>query len=281
MARIPHIAYTDDSGRARELVVCTGAFGSLLVVDSDAATLSDRRLVAHIPADEPPGNAALVCQLYMKDRARCPCRPLVPEDFQCAPLPMPAEHDQAVGGHERGCEQIAHEGQLYRIRPHLGQGVEPLELRWSRRAAARPTGPWAPTTLREVLTALESYEPICTMTARALAGHNRAISVDALRHELTRVQESSFVLNRGLREAVLDAVERRGVVSMSELALRCGMVKRDRRGLPVGDTTWLARRVGLMPEGGKLKPTRWVHSDVLALIARQGLGVGPREVELS
>ena len=158
--------------------------------------------------------------------------------------------------------------------------MEPPELRWSRGAATRPTGPWRPTTLREALTTLESYEPICTITARALARHDPTVSMDALRRELARLQQSSFVLNRGLREAVVDAVERRGVVSMSELALRCGMVKRDRRGLPVGDTTWLARRVGLMPEGGKRKPTRWVHSDVLALIARHGLGVSPREVEL-
>jgi hypothetical protein len=31
---------------------------------------------------------------------------------------------------------------------------------------------------------------------------------------------------------------------------------------------------------GKPRPTPWVHSDVLALIARDGLGISPREVEL-
>ena len=34
------------------------------------------------------------------------------------------------------------------------------------------------------------------------------------------------------------------------------------------------------PESGKDTPTPWVRSDVLALIARRGLGVSPHEVEL-
>ena len=40
-------------------------------------------------------------------------------------------------------------------------------------------------------------------------------------------------------------------------------------------------RLGMMPEGGRARPTPWVHSDVLALIARDGLGLSPREVESS
>ncbi len=67
---------------------------------------------------------------------------------------------------------------------------------------------------------------------------------------------------------------------MSEIALRCGVVKRDRRGNPSGETSWLARRIGIMPEGGEKEITPWVHSDVLAVIAREGLGLSPREVEL-
>ena len=67
---------------------------------------------------------------------------------------------------------------------------------------------------------------------------------------------------------------------MSEIAIRCGRIKRDRRGNVSGETSWLARRIGLLPEGGGDEPTPWVHSDVLALIARDGLGVSPREVEL-
>ena len=87
------------------------------------------------------------------------------------------------------------------------------------------------------------------------------------------------MLDRGLRESVLDAVERQGL-SMSEIAIRCGRVKLDRNGNESGETSWLARRLGLLPEGGRDAPTPWVHSDVLALIARCGLGISPREVEL-
>ncbi len=69
-------------------------------------------------------------------------------------------------------------------------------------------------------------------------------------------------------------------ISASEIAIRCGRVKRDSRGNVTGETSWLARRIGLAPEGGGSTPTPWVHSDVLGLIARRGLGVSPREVEL-
>lgn len=282
MATLPHIAYTDQRGRPRELVLCPGAFGSVLVVDRDSNTLCDRRLVAHIPADEPSGNAALVCRLYLQERGQRSCRPLLREDFENAPLPGADEHSEALVGERGSNEIVVHEGQIYGIRPYRSLNSELPELRWSRQAADTSSEPWTPITLRDTLAALESYEPMYRLTATALARHGRdpLVSVDALGRELARLKESALVLNRGLREAVVDAVERRGVVSMSELALRCGMVKHDRRGLLVGDTTWLARRVGLMPEGGKRKPTRWVHSDVLALIARHGLGVSPREVEL-
>ena len=56
-------------------------------------------------------------------------------------------------------------------------------------------------------------------------------------------------------------------------------MKRDACGNESGETSWLARRLGLLPEGGKERPTPWIHSDVLALIARRGLGLSPREVE--
>jgi hypothetical protein len=282
MATHPRISYTDERRCPRELVVCPAAFGSLLVVDRDSTTLGDHRLLAHIPADEPPENAALVCRLYLEDAGVRSCRPLVREDFERAPFPRSEEHGGALAQQHGSGELVAHGRQLYCIRPRHSHGEEPPELRWSRGTAARCTESWAPITLRVALTDLESYEPMYTLTARAIARHEHdpAVSVDALRRELSRLRQSAFVLNRALREAVVDAVERRGTVSMSELALRCGMVKRDRRGLLVGDTSWLARRVGLMPAAGKSKPTRWVHVDVLALIARSGLGISPREVEL-
>jgi hypothetical protein len=101
-----------------------------------------------------------------------------------------------------------------------------------------------------------------------------------LRAELVRVQNSPIVLNRGLREAVLAKVEREQL-SMSEIAIRCGRVKHDRRGTESGETSWLARRLGLLPEAGHGAPTPWIHSDVLALIARDGLGISPREAEVA
>jgi hypothetical protein len=87
------------------------------------------------------------------------------------------------------------------------------------------------------------------------------------------------VLNRRLREAVQSRLAR-GELTMSEIAIRCGRVKRDRRGNISGETSWLARRIGQLPEGGEDHPTPWVHSDTLALIARDGLALSPNEVEL-
>jgi hypothetical protein len=153
------------------------------------------------------------------------------------------------------------------------------ELRWCREGPGHASE-CEPLSLREAIAALESYEPLQELTLVALAscGHSGEVSTTVLRSELARVQESPIVLNRRLREVVLAAVER-GESSMSEIAIRCGRVKRDRRGNESGETSWLARRLGLLPEGGRSTPTPWIHSDVLALIARRGLGVSPREVE--
>jgi len=136
--------------------------------------------------------------------------------------------------------------------------------------------------VREAIACLESYEPIRTLTARALALHcgQRDVSSTVLRVELARVLQSPIVLNRKLRAVVLATVEREGL-SMSEIAIRCGRVKRDCNGNESGETSWLARRLGILPEGGRDAPTPWIHSDVLGLIARCGLGIAPREVELA
>jgi hypothetical protein len=68
---------------------------------------------------------------------------------------------------------------------------------------------------------------------------------------------------------------------MSEIAIRCKRIKHDDRGHESGETSWLARRVGILPEAGAPAPTPWVHSKVLALIARDGLRVSPHEVEFA
>ena len=155
------------------------------------------------------------------------------------------------------------------------------ELRWCR---GDPLAPSAANvvSLREAIARTESYEPLCSLTEQALARHRAdcQISSTVLRAELRRVRESPIVLNRRLREVVLERVAVRGP-SMSEIAIRCGRVKRDSRGNVSGETSWLARRLGLLAEGGQNAPTPWIHTDVLALIARRGLGVSPREVEAS
>jgi hypothetical protein len=152
------------------------------------------------------------------------------------------------------------------------------ELRWRRHGGGEASPQVV--SLRDAVGATEAYEPLCAATQRALvAAADGGASVAVIRLELERVQQSPTILNRRLREAVLARVAR-GELSMSEIALRCGRVKRDGRGNASGETSWLARRLGLLPEGGQDSPTPWIHTEVLALIARRGLGVSPREVEL-
>ena len=269
--------YTDACGRRREVIARKGAAGSVLVLDRDVATRGDRRLVAHLAADEPAGNAALVCGLYLgAGSARLPnCRVATVEDTRATP---PTDCEQADLGPERELED--RRGCSYRLE-RIDTGMSIPELRWQRRAQDSADPPETVST-REVIARLESYEPARTLTLRALAGHRRdaRISTTVLRAELERVLESPIVLNRRLRELTLRTVERQEL-SMSEIAIRCGRVKRDSKGNLSGETSWLARRLGLLPEGGQSSPTPWVHSDVLALIARRGLGLSPREVELT
>jgi hypothetical protein len=164
-------------------------------------------------------------------------------------------------------------GRCYRL-GLLDTGMSIPELRWCRCLQGATEDGAHSVSVREAIACLESYEPVRTITRQALELHegDSAVSIAVLRVELVRIQESPIVLNRVLREAVLAAVERRGL-SMSEIAIRCGRVKRDSAGNESGETSWLARRLGLLPEGGRDTPTPWIHTDVLALIARHGLGV--------
>ncbi len=150
-----------------------------------------------------------------------------------------------------------------------------------REPPAGALGPAGIVSVRDVIGALQDYEPVRALTTAAIRAHHDdpGLSVAVLRAELARVAASPIVLNRRLRERVVQALARDGL-SMSEIAVRCGRVKRDRRGNVSGETSWLARRLGLLPEGGERSPTPWIHSEVLALIARCGLGVCPWEVEL-
>lgn len=288
--------YVDRHGRPREILTRPGHAGSVLVLDRDAHTLGDRRLVAHLGADEPPGNAALVCRHYLHDPRGRRCGRLTAEDLRS---PGPGVHaaldgasgtttdfgvdtDPSTSSREETPDPnqcfasaiVDREGHMYRLGCTTGRLAVP-ELRWLRDPGMQAVS------VREVVGCTESYEPVRARTRAAIARHggDAALSVAVLRAELRRMDASRIVLNRALREAVQDAIRERGL-SMSEIALRCGRVKHDARGNPSGETSWLARRVGLAPEGGEQRPTPWVHSDVLALIARAGLDINPCEVEL-
>jgi hypothetical protein len=269
--------YLGPDGAAREILARPAAAGTVLVVDRKLDG-DDERLLAHLAADEPARNASLVCRSFLSvEPARRRCRALQAADEQAVPLPsaQPLRGPDLAAGHG---PVVRGAGAAFQLLLVAGEMSIPA-LRWT--CIAEPSLEVRPVSLREGIAALESYQPFCELTRRALAryGSDPAVSCSVLRAELLRVLDSPIVLNRGLREAVLEKVAH-GEVSMSELAMRCGRLKRDCRGNTTGETSWLARRIGLLPEGGQEQPTCWVHSDVLALIARAGLGVAPREVEL-
>lgn len=274
--------YIDATGRVREVIAGSRGDGCVLVVDRDALTLGDRRLVAHLAVDEPVENAALVCAHYLQDAHRGRCRRVTTEDLIGKPL---LEDDEEFRRYARAIDLEARRGRagedaIYRLELACTDTAA-RELRWCRHP--RQTGPAAPmpVCLRQAVGSLESYEPVCGLTGGALAKYrdDPNVSTAVLRSELERLRESPIVLNRRLRQTVLVTIERHGL-SLSEIATRCGRIKRDSKGNTSGETSWLARRVGILPESGSSRPTPWIHSDVLALIARNGLGISPREVEL-
>jgi hypothetical protein len=272
--------YTDLRGDSREVIARQGAAGSTLVIDRECLTHEDSRLVAHLAADEPAENAVVAWRHYLQEAVpHGGCRRLTAEDARLAPFADPWEADLEQGPLPCGADPVDRQGCRYRLEL-VRSGKSIPELRWRRHSAGPPLHP-EPVSVREVVASLESYEPVLALTLRALSSHGRGgeVSTAVLGAELTRVQQSPIVLNRRLRQVVLATVERQEL-SMSEIALRCGRVKRDRRGNESGETSWLARRIGVLPEGGHSTPTPWIHSDVLGLIARRGLGVSPREVEL-
>jgi hypothetical protein len=266
--------YAAPGGASREIVCKAGFDGSLLVIDRDVATRRQGRLVAHLGADEPPENAALICEHYLRDGVPVRCRAVTAADLSEPPFTEPARSAPTIAPASYGSVGA------FCLR-RLKTGMSIPELRWTVTVATGAGDGVRAVSLREAIGALESYEPLRRHTRRALRSDrgDPAISTVVLAAELERVLESPIVLNRALREAVLERVRRDGI-SMSEIAIRCGRVKRDRNGNLSGETSWLARRVGLLAEGGQGGPTRWIHTAVLGLIARDGLGIAPREVEL-
>ena len=161
------------------------------------------------------------------------------------PVPNPAQtHSELVDRH----------GRSHRL-GRVASGLSIPELRWVRQPSSGEDGASESVSTREVVACLESYEPVRARTIAALVRHgdDPEVSVAVLRAELARLDASRIVLNRGLRHAVLSAVRTQGL-SMSEVAIRCGRVKYDSRGKASGETSWLARRIGLSPEGGERTP---------------------------
>ncbi len=260
--------YVEDE--ARELVLRSSEDGARLVIDRDPLAPGRERLLGRLEPDEPNTNATLLCDHYLRthpERRRCRAPARADELAPSAESPPREDPDWSVPG----------DGFQHALRAIPG-GLSIPELRWTRTGGSGTT---VAVSLRSAIALLESYEPFCRHSRHALSRHadDLTTSTTALATELTRVLCSPIVLNRGLREAVLMSVKR-GETTMSEIAIRCGRLKRGARGSRSGETSWLARRIGLLPEGGRRVPTPWVHTDVLALIARDGLGIAPREVEL-
>lgn len=278
--RAPLARYTDRHGNPREVIARQALAGSVLVVDRDAVSLNDCLLVAHLAADEPAENAELVCRDYLEDvrRRNGRCRGLTEQDALVAPIAEDAEPDRAVIGEIVAVDSL---GCTYSLELVPSAGMSIPALRWCRGEPRRMSDEPQPASLRDTIARIEDYEPMCALTQSALLAYrdDLEVSTSVLAAELTRVRESPFVLNRRLREVVLAAL-RREELSLSEVALRCGRVKRDSRGNESGETSWLARRLGLVPESGQNEPSPWIDNDVLALIARRGLGISPREVEI-
>jgi hypothetical protein len=263
--------YRSNTGE-RELVAIGRPGGRTLVLDTRAASLGDARVLAELSAEEPAENAVLLAEMYLADHTRGRCRPLGRDD-----LIAPTPDASAASGPTLAPAALEARGARYAIAPLLLRRAR-RELRWTRFCSAAHVRPH-PITLRRVVGTLEDYEPARSMTANAVnVAAPEDVGVESLTVELARLLRSPVVLNRALREAVARHIV--AGTTMSEIAIRCGRFKRDRGGHRSGETSWLARRIGQMPEGGQARPTPWIHSDTLALIARDGLGLSPHEVEL-
>jgi len=267
-----------DDGHAREIVSLKRPDGSTLVIDCLARTFDDARLVAQLASEEPVENADIVAAMYLADQTRGRCRRLTEQDLNPAHDVDSCMPNGTIPWQRTALRDVA--GHIYRIR-QLASAGSLSELRWTRSPHPGREHPFEPVSLRDVVGALQDYEPARTLTAEVLAVHRQRcdVSVCRLAGELERLAHSPIVLNRALRQAVQRALAR-GDLTMSEIAIRCGRCKRDRRGNTSGETSWLTRRIGQAPEAGRDQPTPWVHSDVLALIARDGLALSPNEVEL-
>jgi hypothetical protein len=265
------IANHEENGTARQVIVISSGADRLLIDRPLAGGAT--RLLARLTPDEPSSNERLIARLYLADPQRNRCRTLTRADLEPAKPGPPAQ-----AGVAWQTPLIAGIGATFQIQREDAE--RPSRLRWTELDAS--TNNRRTVVLRHVVATLESYQPPLAITAAAIAAHrdDPDCSTVALRNELDRLINSRIVLNRGLREHVQRTVKHKQQ-TMSEIAMRCGRLRTDKRGGNTGETSWLARRIGVLPEAGQRRPTPWVHTDVLALIARDGLGINPCEVELT
>jgi hypothetical protein len=271
-------AYLDAHGHAHAILAIKGARGTL-VVDRREGLDPELRVIAtldqedaRLALDRSRDQAQHVASLYVADKARGRCRLLCAEDLR-APSPNgapPAIDPFAAIGAGKA---------RYRIAPLASRHEGRRALRWRRICADGRPGRVA--TLREVVGALESYEPARAMTLAAIAGTRQAgsdgerVSVCTLANELRNLERSSLVLNTGVREAAQRMVAR-GELTWAQIAHRCGQCAHKQG----GDSTWVQRRLGLKPDGGALTTSPWTLHSVLARIAREGLGLDPNSLGL-
>jgi hypothetical protein len=265
-------SYLSEKGALCEIRLLITTDGRRRVIDTSAGG-DEIRLVGALFPEEPSGNAQLLCNTYLAERGyRRPCQRLTLADLD-------PDENVAETPEDLPAELSDGDGRRYRITT-IEHPDGRHEAAWVCLLPGADLQSGEPITLRDVVGRLQNYEPAYAMTADAHEATRADLRLvtHELRRELDRLQASPIVLNRRLREVVLDRVAR-GEVSLSGIALRCGRVKRSSRA-EWGDTSWLLRRIGQVPEGGQSQPTPWVHTDVLALIARDGLGISPCEVEL-
>jgi hypothetical protein len=79
--------------RDREIVSVPAAGGSVLVIDRDAITHLDERLLAHLASDEPAVNRRLICAMYLADEEGRYCGRVTAQDRKTTP---PAVHASSV-----------------------------------------------------------------------------------------------------------------------------------------------------------------------------------------
>ncbi len=264
------IAHHEQNGIRRQVITIPAGKHRLLIDRSLQGR--DARLLARLDPDEPACNERLIARMYLAEKNPPVCRRLTRADLEPS-TPAASNRDldglaHATDRRDRHHIPAAHPRQ--RRRPDA-----PLERDPPRRhtTARHP---------RHVVGCLESYQPALEMSNAAIGAHENQVACSAVHliAELTRLRATPIVLNRLLRERVQQAIERQHI-TMGEIALRCGHIRHDKQGRPCGETSWLARRIGLQAEAGYQRPTPWVHVDVLATIARDGLGIMPSEVELT